>query len=75
MVDIRKLKGKIVEQGHTMTSLAAALGVNRATLYRKLRSPESLTVGEVRKLSEVLCLTAGEMTAIFYTSDVARNAT
>lgn len=35
-VNVNKLKGKIVENGMTVSALAEKIGVDRATLYRKL---------------------------------------
>ena len=35
-VNVNKLKGKIVENGMTVSTLAEKIGVDRATLYRKL---------------------------------------
>ena len=36
MVNVNKLKGKIVENGMSIENLATVIGVDRATIYRKL---------------------------------------
>lgn len=38
MVNINKLKGKIVECGLNITELACKIGIDRTTLYRKINS-------------------------------------
>jgi len=73
MVKVNKLKAKIVERDLSIQTVAKQLGMNRSTLYRKLknRSGDAFTVGEVRKLSEILQLTPNEITEIFFSGDVA----
>lgn len=71
MVDINKLKGKIVEKGLSVEKLAAALSMNKSTLYRKLSSGEDITVGEATQISKVLCLSAEDIHAIFFSNAVA----
>lgn len=63
-IDTDKLNGKIVERGTTKEALAAALGINRCTLYRRLKN-YSLRVEDVHKICEFLQLTAAEAMAIF----------
>ena len=64
-VDVAKLRGKIVEKGFTVETLATAIGIDRSTLYRKLDAIEKFTIGEARKIKEVLGLTNAEATQIF----------
>lgn len=73
MVKVNKLRAKIVEHDMTVEQVAKRMGVDRSTLYRKLKksSGESFTIGEVRKLSEILRLTPSEITDIFFSEDVA----
>lgn len=66
-VNIARLKGKMVEKGFTIDTLAAAIGINRATLYRKLNAIEKFTIGEVLKIKAVLQLTDEEACLIFLT--------
>lgn len=67
MVNINKLKGKMVEKGLSMQEVAKLLGVDRATLYRKLsNNAETMLVKEANALMEILELTPDEATAIFF---------
>ena len=36
-----------------MTWLAKALSVSQATLYKKLKHPEKITLGDIKDISEV----------------------
>lgn len=60
-----KLKGKIVERGMTVEEVAKSMGINKASLYRKLRNPETITVVDMAKIKEALNLTAEEFIEIF----------
>lgn len=63
---ILKLRGKMVEKGMNVGSLASAMSIDRATLYRKLNDYEKFTVGEVAKINDVLELTKEEAYDIFF---------
>ena len=43
MVNVNKLRGAVVEHGFTMESLANSIGMDRATLYRKILPSRRLT--------------------------------
>ena len=64
------LKAKLVSVGKTMDGLAADIGLERTTFYRRLRNA-TLTVGDVHKIIEVLHLTAQETIEIFFAPKVA----
>lgn len=65
-MNIPKLKGKIVERGLNVETLAYHMEIDRSTLYRKLTDAEKFTVGEVQKLKDVLGLTTDEASDIFF---------
>ena len=50
----------------TMLSVADRLGVNPATLYRKVYGQSDFTRGEIQLLREILGLTVREADAIFF---------
>ncbi len=64
-MDLQMLKGKIVENGMNVETVAAKIGVDRSSLYRKLNNFEKITIGEARKMKAVLGLTAEEASHIF----------
>ena len=72
MVNINKLKGKIVENGLTIEKLADNIGIDRSTLYRKINNNgETFTIKEADLIVNALNLTAEEAKAIFFSQIVA----
>lgn len=71
MVDMRKLKARMVESGTGMPRLAEATSRSRSSLYRVLQHPEKLTVRDVRAIAATLRLSADDVQAIFFAPDVA----
>ena len=67
MVNVNKLKAKLVENGYNVETMAEKIGMDRATLYRRLGSNgESFTIGEADAISRELKLTGEEVNAIFF---------
>lgn len=64
-VNINKLKGKMVEKGINAERLAEAMGIDRATLYRKFAKAEKITIGEVARMKAILGLSDQEAYQIF----------
>lgn len=72
MVNINKLKGKIVENGLTVEDLADKIGLNKSTLYRKINNDgETFSIREANLICSVLGLTGQEATEIFFSQYVA----
>lgn len=65
-MNVQMLKGKIVEKGLNVDSVASEIGIDRSSLYRKLNNGEKITIGEARRIKDVLNLTEDEATAIFF---------
>ena len=65
MVNILKLKGKLVESDTKPTDLAVKMGIDVSTLYRRFKEPTSFTVEEVDKIVSCLGLSEEETLAIF----------
>ena len=63
-VDVDKLNGKIVERGTTKDAIASEIGIDRSTLYRRLKLGK-LLIGDVHKMCEVLRLSSAEAVEIF----------
>lgn len=72
MVNVNKLKGKIVECGMNVEKMAEIIGMDKSTLYRKLNSNgESITIKEADMISKALNLTYREVNAIFFSQIIA----
>lgn len=72
MVNVKMLKGKMVEKDLTVEKLSDNIGVNKSTLYRKLNAGgDVLTIREVNLIVSVLGLTDAEANAIFFAKSVA----
>ena len=64
-MNVFKLKAKIVERGMGVEELAGILDMSTQTLYRKLRTPLSMTLMDAIKLKDILGLTDEEAIEIF----------
>lgn len=65
-VDVPKLRGKIAERGMTQEKLAHALGMDKSTLSRKMKSEAlDFSVGEMHHIVEVLEISKDEAGEIF----------
>lgn len=72
MVNVNKLKGKIVEKGLSVEALADKVEINRSTLYRKINTDgETFSIKEADKIASALDLNAEEANAIFFSQYVA----
>lgn len=72
LVNVNKLKGKIVECGLNISILADEIGIDKATLYRKIReNGDPITIREADKISEALNLSKEEVNDIFFSQYVA----
>ncbi|MFA9376202.1 MAG: helix-turn-helix domain-containing protein [Lachnotalea sp.] len=72
MVNVNKLKGKIVENGLSISDLAEKMGVDKTTLYRKISgNGESFSIKDVNLIAQVLKLNIYEINNIFFSQYVA----
>ncbi len=71
-MNVNKLKGKIVENGLNVSQLATSIGIDKATLYRKLTSNgETITISEAERIAKTLNLSMEDVNAIFFDNFVA----
>lgn len=70
MLDVNKLKAKIVENGTSIPKMSEILNINPSTFYRKMKN-NSFEIGEADKLVMELRLTKEEATRIFFKQIVA----
>jgi predicted transcriptional regulator len=72
VVNVNKLKGKIVENGMSVTDLAEMINIDKATFYRKLNANgETFLIKEADAIAKALKLTGDEVNAIFFAQYVA----
>lgn len=72
MVNVDKLRGLMTEKRINVETMAKMLGVDRATLYRKLNSAgENFTIREANQIVQILGLTRDEADRIFFAEIVA----
>ena len=72
MVNVNKLRGRMVEYKVNADKMASLLCINRATFYRKMENAgEAFTVREVGIIAETLELNLTELNAIFFDPSVA----
>ena len=65
-IDILKLKNTVVERNTTLEALAYEMGIDRSTLYRRLKKGSSgITLKDARTISHCLSLSEHEMHGIF----------
>lgn len=72
MVNVTRLQDALKERSISYDEAAAAMGVDRATFYRRLsRNGAKFTVEEVARLSALLKLTPQTMQDIFFDAELA----
>lgn len=74
-MNMNKLRAKIIEEEMNVEQLAEIIGMSAPTLYRKLRAPLKMTIGEAIQIKDVLGLTDEEALDIFLYQIIASNAT
>ena len=65
MLDVNKLKGKIIEKGMTVAKVANALNIDPSTFYRKMKK-NSFEICEVDILVNELSLSRDDANDIFF---------
>lgn len=72
MININKLRGKIVERGLNVEDLANMISIHKSTLYRHLSGGgEDLSIKEANDIATALKLNHDDVMDIFFASTVA----
>lgn len=72
MVNLNKLRGKIVENGLNIAYLSKRIGIDKATFYRKLNgNGENFTVREVNSMVRELNMKRDEAMDIFFDENIS----
>lgn len=73
MVNANKLRGKIMENGMTIGTVADAIGISASTLGRKIKNQADMTLNEVEMLCSVLDIPREQILQIFFCDGKAGN--
>lgn len=71
VVNIELLRSKIVQKKTNVSEIAVKMGIDKATLYRRIADSGSFTIGEAEKIAQILQLSRDEAVAIFFSESVA----
>ena len=71
MINQKELKKALIAHDVTIELIAEAANVSESTVYRWLKKPERMTVGNVEIIKNLTKMSAEEFTRIFYTNTVA----
>ncbi len=72
MVNVNRLKAKIVEMDTSVEEVSKKIGIDKATFYRKMaQGGGSFTVREVDTIAKELHMTKDEVNSIFFSQFVA----
>lgn len=67
------LTARIEASGRSKSEIAESLGITRQGLYNKLSGENEFKSSEIRRLSEILCLTPDERDLIFFADYVGES--
>lgn len=70
MTDIDLLLSKIKDSGMTVVAISEKSGIDRATIYNRLKGKGEFTASEIVSLSSVLHLSKPDRDKIFLTPNV-----
>lgn len=71
MVNINKLRGMMVERGFNVEKLSVETKIPKERLYRRLKSPDEITIEEADAIINVLNVSNEGAIQIFFTQLLA----
>jgi len=71
MFDVHKFKYFVGKNGLSLEDISSYLGINPATLYRKMHGDSDFTRTEITIIRDRLHLTNEDITSIFFAHDFA----
>lgn len=66
MLNTLKLKSRVIESGITVKEIAGEIGVNPATIYRKINGKSQFTADEMIKIKKMLHIDTVSFCNIFF---------
>lgn len=70
MLNTLKLKARVVESGISVNEIAEEIGVNPATIYRKINGKSQFTADEMLKIKKILHIDTVSFCNIFFGSEL-----
>lgn len=70
MFNRKKFRGQVIEKGFTLDEIANKIGVNPATLYRKMSGESDFSRKEIQDISAVLRLSDEDIMLIFFADEL-----
>lgn len=66
-VNVNKIRAKMLESDISVEKLAEMIGMNRATMYRKLKEDgKTLSIAEATLIAKILKFSAEDFNTIFF---------
>lgn len=66
-----ELKVKLMRSNMSVEDLAQRMGINKVTLYRKIKGESQFDLNEIKEVAAILNLTQNEIFSIFFTNQLA----
>lgn len=66
-VNMRLLRAKMLEKDVSVAAMASACGIDKSTLYKRMRGDTQFTMGEIQAIMKRLELSSEDVTRIFLT--------
>ena len=66
MFQKNEFKAEVIRRGMTLDNVADALGINPASLHRKMNGASDFYRGEIEKIIKILHLSGEEVLRIFF---------
>lgn len=70
--NIPELKAECVRRGVTLEELASRIGINNATLYRKMTGKSEFSRNELQAIRDILYLNDEQFLHIFFENKLAK---
>ena len=70
-MNVNKLRGKFVEHGYTISTMAKELGISHTAMSNKINGKSQFTQGEMSTMASKLKMSKQEITDIFFADQVS----
>ncbi|WP_102342646.1 helix-turn-helix domain-containing protein [Galactobacillus timonensis] len=70
-MNMNLLKARMIQNNTSAEELSKAIGISKASFYRKISSKTEFTRDEISDISRILSLDASDVMAIFFGNEVS----